>query len=125
MADLLWLAAISNPHSRCRCASYLIGAIRVSKRLAGFVYTIFSFAKSIADYVAFVIPFYDEAAIGFVIYLAFFGGAKLAYSTVLQPLIKKHEAVIDEHLQAAAAKAEGTLKGAGAVFVSHDKGKAE
>ena len=85
------------------------------------MYTLFSFAKSIADYVAFVIPFYDEAAIGIVLYLAFFGGAKLAYSTVLQPLLKKHEAVIDEHLKAAAATAEDKLKGAGVVFVSPDK----
>ena len=55
-----------------------------------FVYTCFTFTKSLADYVAFAVPFYEEAMIGIVVYLAFFGGAKLAYASAL-PLLKKHE----------------------------------
>ena len=91
-----------------------------------FVYTVFSFVKSVCDYVAFAVPFYEEASLGLIVFLAFFGGSKMAYSTVLQPLLKKHEAVIDETLQDAAKKAEEYGgKNAAAVFVSPDKGKAE
>lgn len=91
-----------------------------------FVYTLFSFAKSVCDYVAFIVPMYEEATVGIVIYLAFFGGAQLVYSTVLKPLLKKHEGAIDEQLNAVAQKAEASVAGSGKMFVSPDKGpKAE
>ena len=66
-----------------------------------FVYTLFAFARSIVDYVAFVIPFYNELTIGFTVYLAYLGGATHLYSTVLRPLLKEHEATIDGKLRAA------------------------
>ena len=91
-----------------------------------FVYTLFSFAKSVCDYVAFIVPMYEEATVGIVIYLAFFGGAQLVYSAVLKPLLKKHEGAIDEQLNAVAQKAEASVAGSGKMFVSPDKGpKAE
>ena len=65
---------------------------------------LFAFAKSVLDYVAFVIPFYAEANIAIVTFLAFGGGAELAYK-VLRPIIKEHEATIDSKLMEATAKA--------------------
>ena len=56
-----------------------------------FIYTIVSFVKSVLDYVAFVIPFYAEAEIALVVFLAFGGGAKMAYG-LLRPILKQHEA---------------------------------
>ena len=75
-----------------------------------FVYALFNFAKSVLDYVAFVIPFYHEAATGFIIYCAFFGGSKQLYGTVLQPFIKQHEALIDAKLDQAKAMADEKIK---------------
>lgn len=57
------------------------------------------------DYILFVIPLYNEISLAVVCYLAFFGGAKLAYGTVLQPLLKRHETDIDQSLRTAADKA--------------------
>lgn len=71
-----------------------------------FVYTVFAFAKSIVDFVAFVIPFYHEAFLGFTVYLGFFGGATHLYTTALKPLLKQHEALIDETL----SKASSTIQ---------------
>ena len=62
-----------------------------------FVYTLFAFGKSIVDYVAFVIPFYTEAHIAIVTYMAFLGGANVAYG-ILRPILKQHEAIIDQKI---------------------------
>ena len=60
-----------------------------------FVYSIVAFAKSILDYVSVIIPFYEEAYIGFVIFLGFLGGANMIYSQVLRPFLLEHESLID------------------------------
>ena len=70
-----------------------------------FVYTLFAFAKAVLDYVAFIIPFYTETNIAVVTYLAFGGGAKVCYE-VLKPILKEHEAMIDQKLAEAAEKAK-------------------
>ena len=70
-----------------------------------FVYSISAFAKSILDYVAVIIPFYNEAYIGFLVFLGFLGGADMIYSSVLRPFLKEHEALIDAKLQEAKAAA--------------------
>lgn len=62
-------------------------------------------AKSILDYVAIIIPFYTEASIGVVVFLAFGGGAQMAYG-MLRPILKEHEKMIDEKLSEAAEKAK-------------------
>jgi len=86
-----------------------------------FVYTLFSFAKSMCDYLGKFILFYQEGSLAIVVYLAFFGGSRMVYG-LLKPLLKKHEAVIDKQLNKAAEKAEQYGgKSAAAVFVSPDK----
>ena len=50
-----------------------------------FVYTLFSFVKSVVDYFfKLVLPFYNEAMIAFVVYLGFGGGAQLLYENILR-----------------------------------------
>ena len=39
------------------------------------LYSLFDLATGVLDYVSFVIPFYHEAKLGFVIFLGVFGGA--------------------------------------------------
>ena len=75
-----------------------------------FVFAVFSFAKSVLDYISFAIPFYHEASTGFIVYLGFFGGAKTLYESVLKPLLKQHEAEIDAKLVKARTMANETLK---------------
>lgn len=60
-----------------------------------FVYSVAAFAKSILDYVSVIIPFYEEAYIGFLIFLGFLGGADMIYAQVLRPFLKENEALID------------------------------
>ena len=68
-----------------------------------------AFAKSILDYVAFVIPFYTEAYIALIIALGFFGGAEMLYKQVIGPLLLKYEGDIDQAMaKAKAAAAEAT-----------------
>lgn len=57
-----------------------------------------AFAKSILDYVSFIIPFYEEATLGLVVWLGFFDGARIIYQTFLRPVLKAHEAEIDANL---------------------------
>ena len=52
-----------------------------------FCYSIFSLAKSVLDYVGSVIPFYDEASLGFIVYLGWFGGSELLYTSLLRPFL--------------------------------------
>ena len=74
-----------------------------------FVYTLFAFAKSIVDYVAFIIPFYNEASLAFIVYLAWGNGATHIYKTLLKPLLKEHEKFIDDALAQAKAQATGAI----------------
>ena len=71
-----------------------------------FVHTLFSFIKSMLDYVAFVIPMYTDASIAVIVYLGFFGGAQVIYSNLLQPLLLKHEKEIDTKIDAALKTAQ-------------------
>ena len=67
------------------------------------MYAVFTRLKAAADYVAFVIPLYDEGMLAAVVYLAFAGGAEVVYSKCLRPLLKKHvEPTADKHLDSAA-----------------------
>ncbi|EOD16576.1 hypothetical protein EMIHUDRAFT_194750 [Emiliania huxleyi CCMP1516] len=61
-----------------------------------FVYSLLAFIESIADYVLFIIPFYNEIKLGAVVFLAL-GGAKLVYK-MLRPILLKHQAAIDDSL---------------------------
>ena len=74
-----------------------------------FVYSIFALAKSICDYVAFIIPFYNEITLGVIVYLGFLNGAQQIYNMALRPLLKQYEADIDENLAELKEKA-GELK---------------
>ena len=89
------------------------------------MYTLYSFAKAILDYVAFFIPFYTEANILLVLYLGFGGGATIAYAQVLKPLLKEHEAAIDEGLAKAQAKVGETAGKASAAIDQAGKEVAE
>ena len=73
-----------------------------------FIYTIVSFVKSVLDYVAFVIPFYAEAEIALVVFLAFGGGAKMAYG-LLRPILKQHEAAVDAAMADAQQRAQAKV----------------
>mmetsp|Transcript_11284 Transcript_11284/g.22894 ORF Transcript_11284/g.22894 Transcript_11284/m.22894 type:complete len:181 (+) Transcript_11284:42-584(+) len=71
-----------------------------------FVYTLFSFLKAVIDYVfKWLIPFYNEGMIAFVVYLAFFGGAQLLYENVFRPLLLAYEGDIDKQLELAQRRA--------------------
>ena len=72
------------------------------------VYSMLAMAKTVTDFVSIIIPFYDEAHIGAIIWLAFLGGTNQAYA-VLRPLIKEHESMIDAKLAEARKTAEAKL----------------
>lgn len=55
------------------------------------LYSIFDLAQAILNYVAFAIPFYHEAKLGFVIFLGVFGGASMIYPAVEPILLKADE----------------------------------
>ena len=73
-----------------------------------FVYCVIAFGKCVLDYVAFIIPLYNEINLGLICYLAFAGGAQQAYA-VLGPLLKQHEAAIDDAMKQAGQKAQDAL----------------
>jgi receptor expression-enhancing protein 5/6 len=69
------------------------------------IYTLFAFAKSIADYLLFIIPFYNEASIATIVFLAFFNGARMAYD-IVRPVLLANEKQIDQALADAQARAQ-------------------
>lgn len=75
------------------------------------VYTFLAFAKAVLDWVSFVVPFYNEANIAIIVYLAFFGGATQAYG-ILKPFLKEHEKLIDAKMAEAHSQAQGYAKSA-------------
>ena len=82
------------------------------------VYSTLAMGKSMLDFVSIIIPFYDEAHILAIIYLAFFGGSRFAY-VHLYPLLKQHEAMIDAKLREAKATAQGGLATAQGLAKQH------
>jgi hypothetical protein len=74
------------------------------------VHSIFSFAKVVLDFVGQVIPFYVEAKLATLVYLAFMGGATKVYNIALHPLLKQHEATIDAQLQRAESTGKQKLR---------------
>ena len=72
------------------------------------VYSVLAFAKSILDMVSILIPLYNELNLAAIVYLAFFGGAQLAFD-LLRPLIKQHESIIDAKLNEARSATQGAV----------------
>ena len=74
-----------------------------------FVHSLFEMINSILEFVAYIIPFYTEITIGIIVYLGFFGGATHVYGTFLKPLLKQHEAAIDDLIAQGKAKANDAM----------------
>ena len=55
--------------------------------------------------VAFIIPFYNEIMVGFLVYAGLMNGADKIYQVALRPLLKENEQLIDAQLKEAEAKA--------------------
>ena len=68
-------------------------------------------AKTVLDFVGQIIPFYGEASVGFVVWMAFFGGADVMYKNVLRPFLLEKEADIDKAVNAAEKKAAELASG--------------
>ena len=73
------------------------------------------FAKAILDYVSMVVPFYNEAYLGAIVFLAFLGGSDLVYKQI-RPLLKEYESAIDSHLSQAEKQAKLAAEQAQAKF---------
>ena len=73
-----------------------------------FVYTLFAFAKSIADYAPSSFPS-TTGLTAAIVYLAWGNGATHIYKTLLKPLLKEHEKFIDDALAQAKAQATGAI----------------
>mmetsp|Transcript_30296 Transcript_30296/g.50340 ORF Transcript_30296/g.50340 Transcript_30296/m.50340 type:complete len:137 (-) Transcript_30296:624-1034(-) len=60
------------------------------------LFSVFDLAAGILDYVSFVIPFYHEIKLGFVVFLGMFGGASVVYP-VLEPIFLKADEVATKY----------------------------
>jgi receptor expression-enhancing protein 5/6 len=72
----------------------------------------FTFIEYFADSFLFWLPFYYEAKLAFILWLQLpqFNGARWLYETHLQPMLKQHEAHIDEHIASVGATARQAFK---------------
>mmetsp|Transcript_6048 Transcript_6048/g.7492 ORF Transcript_6048/g.7492 Transcript_6048/m.7492 type:complete len:129 (-) Transcript_6048:650-1036(-) len=69
-----------------------------------FVYALFQFSTCVADYsIGFILPFYNEAKIGVVVFLGVFNGATIVYP-IFEPFLVKGDLVARKYQTLAEAK---------------------
>lgn len=86
------------------------------------VYAAFTICESFADVILSYMPFYYAFKFGFLLWcmLPATNGAKIVYTQLLAPFLKKHEARVDSHIAgglAAANEAAGDIAATGAAAI--------
>eukprot|EP00614_Pseudopedinella_elastica_P013681 CAMPEP_0172582114 /NCGR_PEP_ID=MMETSP1068-20121228/1557_1 /TAXON_ID=35684 /ORGANISM="Pseudopedinella elastica, Strain CCMP716" /LENGTH=115 /DNA_ID=CAMNT_0013375355 /DNA_START=44 /DNA_END=391 /DNA_ORIENTATION=- len=73
------------------------------------LYTVSRFIFAVADYILFVIPFYGEIKIGFIVFIGVFNGASMIYP-ILEPFLLQADEVAKKYEAQARAEASKYTK---------------